>query len=104
LIAWGETTLIPIVLATLTPKINGPTNSAIALTSKAVRGGKAREEIIVAILLESWIPVRKLATNASPMIAMIMADIEKVFLASGDFNYNVRNNICSFITPVSSVA
>lgn len=36
------------VLATATPKINGPVKSASAAKSNAWRGGMAREEMIVA--------------------------------------------------------
>jgi len=50
----GGTIPSPIVEATATPKINGPTNSAIAVSVRAIRGDIAREEMMVATrLLES---------------------------------------------------
>src|SRR5512138_3724345 len=55
----------PIVLATVTPNKKGPRNSATAAIPSAVRGPKARDEIIVAtILLASRIPFRKSKTSA----------------------------------------
>src|SRR5712692_3855640 len=54
LIVPGLMMSLPMVLATATPKMNGPENSATAVTASATGGRKARDEIIVAtMLLES---------------------------------------------------
>src|SRR5512143_1869679 len=67
----GSTTSFPIVLATATPKIKGPENSASAMVPSATRGEKARDEIIVAtILLESCTPFRKSKHRARAITAM----------------------------------
>jgi hypothetical protein len=68
----GVTISLPIVSATATPKMNGPENSAMAVTTRATRGGKAREKIIVeTTLLESWMPFRKSNPNAKTIKIMI---------------------------------
>src|SRR5512146_937651 len=48
-------TWAPMVVATATPKRKGPRNSATAVIVSACRGESARDEIIVATMLElSW--------------------------------------------------
>ena len=50
----GATMSLPIVVATATPKMNGPTKFARAVISRAICGRMARDEIMVAtMLLES---------------------------------------------------
>ena len=51
LMAPGATMSLPMVLATATPKMNGPENSATAVTAMATGGRKARDETIVATML-----------------------------------------------------
>jgi hypothetical protein len=71
------------VLATATPKMNGPENSATAVTPRATRGENARDEIIVATtLLESWIPFKK--SNRAPNT--ITAIRTGVMLAASPFD------------------
>ena len=54
LMAWAATISSPMVLATATPKTNGPTKLASAVIPSARRGESARDEIMVATtLLES---------------------------------------------------
>jgi small neutral amino acid transporter SnatA (MarC family) len=75
-IACEITTSRPIVVATATPKINGPQNSATAVIVKANRGENAREEIIVAtILQESVMPFRKVLARANTIMTIVMDDI-----------------------------
>src|SRR5688572_7101764 len=66
----------PIVRATVTPKRKGPRNSAIAVMLNAVRGPKARDEIMVAtILLASRMPLRKSKTSARAITIMSSGDM-----------------------------
>ena len=59
------------VVATATPKMNGPENSATAVTPRATRGENAREEIMVAtMLLESWMPLSKSNPRPSTITTM----------------------------------
>ena len=54
LMAWESTISAPMVVATATPKMKGPQNSAIAVIPSAILGEMARDEIMVAtMLLES---------------------------------------------------
>jgi hypothetical protein len=60
--------------------MKGPMKFATAVIHSATRGGKAREEIMVATtLLESWTPFRKSNTRASMMTAMIRKFIGRAF-------------------------
>jgi hypothetical protein len=62
------------VVATATPKMNGPTKLATAVNPSAMRGRIAREEIIVATtLLESCTPFRK--SNVSAKRISMIRDI-----------------------------
>ena len=73
LIVPGVTISLPMVVATATPKISGPENSATAVVPRATRGEKAREEIMVAtMLLESCTPFRKSKTRANAIAASRM--------------------------------
>jgi len=80
LIKWESTIPLPIVCATATPKMNGPENSATAVTPSATRGENARDEIIVATtLLESWMPLRR--SNEAPITITAMSTGVKVFIS-----------------------
>ncbi len=81
LIAAGSTTSLPMVVATATPKRNGPTNSAIAVMPRAARGAMARDEIMVAtMLLESCIPFRKSNIKAMAMMTINREGIPSLLL------------------------
>ncbi len=76
LMAPAITTSSPMVLATATPKMKGPKNSASAVIPNARRGESARDEIMVATtLLESWMPFKKSNRNARPMTTIMMVDM-----------------------------
>ncbi len=71
MIAVAITTSFPIVLATATPKMNGPKKLATAVMARATRGERAREEIMVATtLLESCTPFRKSKMRARTITAI----------------------------------
>ena len=76
LIAFGSAIPRPMVLATATPNMNGPENSARMVTPSAVRGGYARDETMVdTTFRESCMPFRNPNSNARLMIIKIIEDI-----------------------------
>src|SRR5205823_2643138 len=92
---------LPIVLATATPKMNGPENSARAVTVMATPGRKAREEIMVAtMLLESRKPLSRLKKSARPMRSSRSGGKS----GSGHLDHDVADDVGGLIAPVGGVA
>src|SRR5947209_8231225 len=93
----GAIRSLPMVLATATPKINGPENSAAAVTASATAGGNARDEIIVAtILLASRKPLSKLKKSARPM----SSSSGGVTGGSGHLDDDVADDVGGLVAPV----
>jgi hypothetical protein len=81
------------VVATATPKRNGPTKWATALIDKALRGDMARDEIMVAtMLLESWKPFRKSNVSAMVMITISREGISRSHAPRRKSPENKREN------------
>ena len=80
LTAPGSTIPPPMVLATATPKMKGPENSAMATSVSDHRGESALEEIMVAtMLLESWIPFKKSKPKPNTNKAVIVGIIDEYY-------------------------
>ena len=92
------------VLATATPKTNGPKKLATAVIARATRGDSARDEIMVATtLLESWIPFRKSKIRAKTITAIMIGDMLTT-LQLGDLDHDVGDHVGSLIPTIRRVA
>jgi hypothetical protein len=69
LMAVASTTSCPMVVATATPKTNGPMKFATAVVPRAMRGGMAREEIIVATTLRIVDAIQEVKAKAGMIVA-----------------------------------
>src|SRR3989304_1172678 len=96
-----STISLPTVFATVTPKRNGPRNSATAVIPRAVCGWNAREEIMVAtILLESRIPFKNSKINARIITRINSEDIVTL---SGSLYNDIRDRVRGFISAICCI-
>src|SRR6266851_6381435 len=101
LMAPGATRSLPMVLATATPKMNGPENSATAVTAMATAGRKARDEIMVAtMLLASRKPLSRLKNSARPMRSSSSGGKSGL----GHLDDDVADDVGGLVAPVGGVA